>query len=165
MLIAGGIAKNNSEAEKMLRQSIDSGAALEKFRRMVINQGGDISVIDDISCLPQARYILPVISQSAGYVSSIFTEGIGRAAVAAGAGRFAKDDIIDYAAGIIINKKVGDIVSENEPLAFIHTGDLEKAKTAASVVMSAYTLSDKPLVLCPPAVYAVVDENGVHTCV
>lgn len=165
MLAAGGITANMPEAEAMLRQSIANGSAFEKFRRMVINQGGDVSVIDDISRLPKARYILPVNADRDGFVTSILTEDIGRAAVAAGAGRRAKDDIIDYTAGIVINKKVGDAVRKGEPLAFIHADYAEKANTAVSLIASAYAITEKAPDNRSPAVYAIIDEKGVHPCI
>ncbi len=162
MLVAGGITANIPEAEAMLRQSIKNGTAFEKFRCMVISQGGDVSVIDDISRLPKARIILPVIADRNGFVASIHTEEIGRAAVAAGAGRFAKDDSIDYAAGIVIHKKVGDAVRADEPLAFIHADYEEKANAALSLAASAYIIKENAPDRRPPAVYAIIDEKGVH---
>ena len=48
-----------------------------------------------------------------------------------GAGRIKKEDNIDYEAGIVCLKKIGDMVRENEILGYIHSNkkdDLDKAK-------------------------------------
>lgn len=156
MLIAGGIADNTAEARAMLRRSIENGDALQKLRRMVINQGGDVSAIDDTSLLPKARYILPVPAINDGFIASIMTENVGRAALAAGAGRFSHDDKIDHAAGISINKKVGDAVSAGEPLAWIHADDTDKADDARALISSSYKISDRAPDKRPTAVYAVI---------
>ncbi len=165
MLVAGGIAPDLAEAEKKLKLSVENGSAFDKFRRMVINQGGDVSVIDDISHLPITSGVYSVRAIREGYVSAIFTENIGRAAVAAGAGRYTKDDVIDHAAGIVINKKIGEYVSKNEPLAFIHSDNAEKTDAALSLILSAYTISDIKPDKTPPIIRAIVDEKGVRSCI
>ena len=49
------------------------------------------------------------------------TEEIGKIASLLGAGRMTKDDIIDYEAGIILNKKINYYVKENDLLATLYT--------------------------------------------
>lgn len=165
MLVAGNMTADMQKAEEMLRRSVENGSAFEKFRRMVINQGGDVSVTDDTALLPQARIIIPVTADRQGFVASILTEDIGKAAVAAGAGRRTKDDSIDYTAGIVIRKKAGDPVRPGETLCFIHADHAEKAEAALSLVKPAYMITDKAPDSRPPAVYSIIDEKGVHPCV
>lgn len=160
MLVAGGITDGTDDARARLKRSIENGDALQKFRRMVINQGGDVSAIDDTSLLPEARHILPVPADRDGFVAAIMTENIGRAALAAGAGRFAHDDKIDYAAGITVNKKVGDAVKSGEPLGWIHADYTDKAEAARALMAASYKISDRLPDKRPPAVHAVIDERG-----
>jgi pyrimidine-nucleoside phosphorylase len=132
---------------------------------MVINQGGDVSVIDDTARLPKARVILPVTAGKDGFVSSVHTEKIGRAAATAGAGRLEKDDKIDHAAGIVVVKKAGDAVRSGDTLCFIHADDEEKARAVLPLAGSAYVITEQAPESLPPAVYAVIDEEGVHPCI
>ena len=71
----------------------------------------------------KSKYITPVTSLKSGIISDINAEDIGKVACLLGAGRIRKEDNIDYTAGIVLNKKVGDYVKENEILAYIHTNN------------------------------------------
>lgn len=119
MLYLGG--KGEIEACLALaRQSLEDGSAYRKLIEMVEAQGGDSSVIDDTGRFPRARYHYPLLSEQEGYIQAMDTEGLGIASVMLGAGRDTKDSVIDYSAGIIINKKYGDYVQKGELLASLY---------------------------------------------
>lgn len=143
MLIAGGLAFDEEQAGKKLEWAIESGAAYEKFRRMIINQGGDVKMIDDTSLLPKAKFIKEIKALSSGYIAEMDTEAIGRASVGLGAGRREKTDVIDHTAGLIIEKKTGDYVAKNDVLAYVHAnGDYPQI---CEEVRKAYTIVENPV--------------------
>ena len=121
MLVQANIAENEEEAEIILNKKIESGEAFEKLKEFVAAQGGDVSYIENQDKFPKAKVILPIQSTKSGYVNKIDALGIGTYAMRLGAGRAVLTDVIDYSAGIILNKKIGDYVNEGEVLCYIHT--------------------------------------------
>ncbi|MDO7345404.1 pyrimidine-nucleoside phosphorylase [Bacillus stercoris] len=108
------------EARAKLEEVMKNGKALEKFKDFLKNQGGDSSIVDDPSKLPQAAYQIEVPAKEAGVVSEIVADEIGVAAMLLGAGRATKEDEIDLAVGIMLRKKVGDKVEKGEPLVTLY---------------------------------------------
>ena len=104
MVILAGKAKNTDEAKQMLLDSINNGKAIAKFKEFIQNQGGDTSIIEDTSKLPQAKYKIDSRALR-GYVSRMIANEIGIASMLLGAGRATKDDEIDLAVGIVLHKK------------------------------------------------------------
>lgn len=115
-----------SECIKMAEEAIKNGYALDKLIEMVEAQGGDSSYIKDTSKFESPKYMMPLISQTEGYITAMDTEGLGIASTMLGAGRETMDDILDYSAGIILEKKVGDFVKKGDELATLYSNDLEK---------------------------------------
>ena len=97
----------------MLEQ-IKTGKAYEKFLQLVKQQGGEITAIEDIEKLPKAKYIEPVYCEEEGYIQEINSKEIGKLAGMLGAGREKKEDKIDPAVGIVLNKKMAEKVQEKE---------------------------------------------------
>lgn len=134
---------------------------LAKLREMVLAQGGDVSVIDDVTRFEQAEVRYEVKSVEAGYLSRTDTEKIGISAVLLGAGRETKEDAIDFSAGITLRKKTGDKVEKGETLAVFYTSSLEKAQNAEKLYLSALTFSEtKPNEI--PLVLAKITKEGVE---
>ena len=121
MVILAGKAKNTDEAKQMLLDSINNGKAIAKFKEFIQNQGGDTSIIEDTSKLPQAKYKIELPALKSGYVSRMIANEIGIASMLLGAGRATKDDKIDLAVGIVLHKKIGDKVEKGESLLTIHS--------------------------------------------
>lgn len=121
MVVLAERASTLEEARQLLENSITSGAAADKFKEMIRNQGGDDSVVDFPEKLPQASYIIEVPAKKTGVVSKIVADKIGVAAMLLGAGRRTKEEEIDYAVGLILNKKVGESVFEGESLVTIQS--------------------------------------------
>lgn len=154
MVVLAGVAKDTDEARKMLMETITSGKAIEKLKEFVTAQGGDASVIDDISNFHNAKYIIPVKATKSGVVSKIHAENIGLVAMELGAGRATKESIIDLAVGIVLEKKRGDKVNEGDIIAYIHADDEEKGKKAVDGILSNYEISDS--VKDIPLIYDIV---------
>lgn len=120
MVQYGGKANSAEEARTRLEHALDSGAALKKFRQFVASQGGNPEVTDRPDLLPQAEFHVDLPAEQSGYVTAMAADQIGLAAMLLGAGRAAKEDSIDHAAGIVLHKKIGDPVKKGEALLTIH---------------------------------------------
>jgi len=130
--------------QKIITQ-IENGEALKKLVELVDNQGGDASYIQDISKFERAQYIMEVLAQEDGYVSKLNAEKVGVTSVHLGAGRVKKEDSIDKAVGIVLNKKISDKVLEGDILAYVHANDEEKGKQAVADIIEAYEINqEKP---------------------
>lgn len=121
MLVQAKLCNDEVEAEKILNEKIENGEAFNKLKEFIAAQGGDVSYIDDVEKFPKAKIILPIMSKKTGFVNKIDALGIGTYAMRLGAGRAVLTDVIDYTAGIVLNKKIGDYVTEGEILCYIHT--------------------------------------------
>lgn len=114
-------ASSLEEARHLLENAIKDGSALETFKRFLTAQGGDASVVDDPSKLPQAKYQIELEAKEDGYVSKIVADEVGTAAMLLGAGRATKESAIDLAVGLVLRKKVGDAVKKGESLVTIYS--------------------------------------------
>lgn len=143
MVVLAQKAKDMDEARKMLVHAVESGKALEKLKEFVAAQGGDPSYVDDTEKFSKAEFIIPVNSDREGFVTKIHAENIGLIAMELGAGRATKDDIIDLAVGIVLNKKRGDKVTKGEPLAYVHANSMEKAEKAVKDILANYVIHNE----------------------
>ena len=146
MLLLGEKAKDIESAKEMLRENIFNGKGLEKFREMIIAQGGDDGIIDDYGLLPHGNVSKEVISRADGYIGAMNTYGIGKAAAETGAGRHTKESKLDYGAGIILNKRIGDSIKKGEVIATIYASDMELCNKAENILNESIILSnEKPM--------------------
>ncbi len=130
MVVLAEKAQSLDEARERLQAVIKDGSALETFKLFLRSQGGDDSVVDDPSRLPQAQYKIELEAKEDGYVSEIIADSVGTAAMWLGAGRATKDSEIDLAVGLMLNKKIGDSVTKGESLVTIHSNqeDVQNVK-------------------------------------
>ncbi len=131
-----------ASAEKMVVNSIDSGAAFNKLKEWVKAQGGNTEWLDDTSLFPVAPVQYEIKSDRKGYVFSMDAENIGNAACVLGAGRLKKDDPIDYSAGIILKAKTGDYVRCGDTLAVLYTSDRTLIKGAEALFSRAVVINE-----------------------
>ncbi|MBE5104069.1 pyrimidine-nucleoside phosphorylase [Bacillus thuringiensis] len=120
MVYLAGQASSLEDAREKLIEVMNNGKALESFKTFLSAQGGDASVVDDPSKLPQAQFKIEVEAKEDGYVSEIVADEIGTAAMLLGAGRATKESEIDLAVGLMLRKKVGDSVKKGESLVTIY---------------------------------------------
>lgn len=130
MLKLSGVEEDLETAKKMLEENLNNGKAYKKFLELVKNQGGDITYIEDIDNLEETKYIEPVYSEKNGYIYNINAKEIGKLACYLGAGRVTKEDKIDKSVGIELLKKVGDKVSKDEVIAYLHINKPEQLEIA-----------------------------------
>jgi pyrimidine-nucleoside phosphorylase len=140
LLALSDLGIDRAEARSRAEQAIADGSAVAAYERWVRAQGGD----PDVAALPKAAFVNEVFAPRAGHVQRLAALEVGRAALHLGAGRVAKEDAIDHAAGVVCLKKRGDAVQEGEPLAEIHARDEPTATEAAATVLAAYELGDEP---------------------
>ena len=145
MLVLSGLAKDESDAGVKMITAIKSGAALAKLADMVEAQGGDRSAVYDISKLPAAQYKVDVKSKFRGYVNKIHAEKIGLISMGLGGGRMTKEDDIDLAVGLVLNRKVGDLVEVGDVLATIHGNDEAKIQVAKEALPDCFELCENPV--------------------
>lgn len=121
MVVMGGKAKTPEEARRLLEQTITDGTAYDRFKAMVIAQGGDPRVVDDYQVIPQAKYQIPYPAKRDGVVTKLAADEIGTASMLLGGGRQKADDELDYSVGIELHHKLGDTVKAGEPLLTIYS--------------------------------------------
>ena len=138
MIKLAGKGNNLEDNKAQMLENIENGKALYKFKELVQNQGGDVSYIDDTGKFEKAKYIMPVTLEKNGKISELDAEKIGKTLVLLGGGRIRKEDKIDSSVGIVLNKKIGDIVENQDIVAYIHSNDEEKGKEAVENVKQAY---------------------------
>jgi len=114
---------SDSDARARLQQAFDSGKAARAFEKLIEFQGGDPKVVEDPSRLPQPKQRIPAPAPRSGFIRSIATEKMGFLSIDIGCGRRKREDSIDFAAGFLVEKTVGDRVEEGEPLAILCLGD------------------------------------------
>jgi len=144
MLLLAGRAKTPEEGEAMLRRALESGAGLEKFRRMIAAQGGDPRVCEDVSLLPQAPVQKQITCGQSGYVSRMDTAALGMAAQGMGAGRLRAEDGIDYSVGFVLQVRIGDRVEPDTPLCVLHARTEADADRAEAAIRRAITIGGEP---------------------
>lgn len=121
MLVQAKVAENEESARSMLQKSLDDGSALAKLMEMVKAQGGDVEQIKHPETLPKAKDIIEIKTNQTGWIKELKALELGTLAMQIGAGRAVKEDMIDPAVGIVLNKKAGDEVKTGDVLAYVHT--------------------------------------------
>ncbi len=144
ILLLGKRAELLEAGRLMAEKAIHNGSAWEKFRQLVIAQGGDIRTLDNTDRLPLAQTQEVVKSPQGGYLSLVHARMIGEAAVLLGAGRTKKSDPIDHAVGIVVHHKVGDKVEKGMPLFTLHANGQKQLDEAREMALSAYRWQDQP---------------------
>ncbi len=145
MVFLGKRANSPEEGYDMVREKLISGAALKKFMEFVEGQGGDPNVTRDYSLFPKAVLSKPIFAKASGFLKDIEARIIGRASLAAGAGREKKEDDLDLSAGIILNKKVGEAIKKGDLLATVAANDPLKLENAYTIAQQAFIISDQPV--------------------
>jgi pyrimidine-nucleoside phosphorylase len=144
MLQVAGRADGDAEAERRVRDALDSGAALDRFARMIARQGGDARIVEDERLLPHAASQDTVRADRDGVVQAVDAERIGRSSMLLGAGRDRADAPIDPAAGIVLHVEPGDAVTAGTPLMHLHHNRAAALDEAATLARAAVTIDDGP---------------------
>ena len=129
-----------------VQTALQNGEGLAKLRDLIVYQGGDGRVVDNISLLGQSQFTYDIKTSSAGYITHMDTEVCGIASVMLGAGRTVKDGPIDMTAGIVMHKKTGESIAEGDVIATLYADDESLFEGAAHAYVQALTIgSEKPV--------------------
>lgn len=145
MLALGGKTADEIAGQAMARAALQEGRGLERFKRLVAAQGGDVAFVENPERLPSAPVVETTRAPRSGYLSTIHAQIVGEVAVLLGAGRARKGEAIDHSVGIVIHHKVGDWVQEGHPLLTIHARNAKDLEAARSALLAAHAWSDTPV--------------------
>ena len=154
MLVLSHVDGNESAARARVRAALEDGSALEKFRDIIVAQGGDAGVIDDPSRLPAAAHRHLVVAPRSGFISAIHADLVGRASVLLGAGRERVDSVIDPAVGFMLLRVPGDAVKAGDAVLEVHYNDGARLARAEALAREAIEITDAP----PPPAKLVLDR-------
>ncbi len=151
MLYMAGLG-SVEECEGLAKKAIADGSAFETLVKMVKAQGGDERLLKNTDLFKKASVRYEVKVPTTGYIKHVDTESYGMASLVLGAGRAKKEDGIDYSAGIMLEKKTGDFVTEGDVLAVLFTNKPQsvaeaEAKILAATEISAEPIDKKPIIL------------------
>ncbi|MFK8113935.1 MAG: thymidine phosphorylase [Rubripirellula sp.] len=145
VLVQANVAETLNAAKARLINKLDSGAAMERFEKMVHAQGGRLDTPLELS---QAH---EVISDRDGSITSFDCNAIGNVVVALGGGRRKKDDVIDHGVGIRVHGRIGDRIEKGQPILTLHCHkDLAKdylSDLQQAVTLEETTAAPRPLIL------------------
>jgi len=140
MVVLGKLERTEKAARARLQRTLDSGAALEKFREIIAAQGGDARVIDDYSKLPRAARIVDIRAAAAGWVFDVDAMAIAQAAMRLGAGRERIEDAVDHAVGVSDIVPTGTRVTKGDILCRLHLNREQHAGVAHELAQTAFVI-------------------------
>ncbi len=157
MVVLAKKADTLEQAREMLEEALHSGKAFAKFKEMVANQGGDVSVIDHPEKLLTAKYEIELPAKQSGVITKLVANELGIAAMMLGAGRKTKEDTIDFAVGLKLRKKVGEAIQEGESVLTIYAN--QPAEEIQNVVALLYqNIEIGPSGQEPPLIHGIITE-------
>lgn len=157
MVVLAKKADTLEQAREMLEEALHSGKAFAKFKEMVANQGGDVSVIDHPEKLLTAKYEIELPAKQSGVITKLVANELGIAAMMLGAGRKTKEDTIDFAVGLKLRKKVGESIQAGESVLTIYAN--QPAEEIQDVVALLYqNIEIGPSGQEPPLIHGIITE-------
>lgn len=144
MLVLAGKG-TKEECRQMAEDAIASGRALDRFKAMIRAQGGDESIVDDPSKLTSAPYSREVLAEESGWLARMKAGDLGEASVRLKAGRMTKEDTIDYSAGIVLAKQVGDRVEKGDVILTMYASDEALFNENEQIIKDSIQISSAPI--------------------
>lgn len=136
-----GDVKTLEEGKAKVDEVVKSGKAIEHFREFIKEYGGNPDITEDYTLLPTAKNMLEYKAEQAGYIAGIEAEEVGKAAMVLGAGRATKEDEINHAVGLVLEKKIGDKVEKGDVLAKVYYDSDQNLESSLRLLGGAYTYS------------------------
>lgn len=136
LLVCTQREQNLDDARNRLGKLLDNGAAMDRFERMVQSQGGSLAT---------ARHVgrsQPFLAKATGYLNAIDGQLLGQAIIAMGGGRMVAGQAIDFSVGLRMHCKIGDSITEGQPILDVLCDDHAKVKTALQLVEQAISIAD-----------------------
>jgi len=143
VLVDAGLAKDDADAKQKLETSLASGAALEKFARMISALGGPIDFCENSTrYLVSAPVIREITAQRTGWIESVGAKEIGMSVVVLGGGRTQPGAPIDWRVGVNGIPSVGDKVESSTVIARVHAASEVAAEIAEKRIRAAISISE-----------------------
>ena len=161
MFYLGERADSLETGKKLAWDLIATGRALEKFKEMIEAQGGDPQIVDAPWKLPRSQRVGNIFAPAEGFVTSIDCEEVGIAALLLGGGRTKKEDAIDPAVGIALQKKVGDFAHLNDTLCTIHYNDERNLAEVRELLAKAFHIGEHLPTTPRPLIHKVIRGKNV----
>ena len=161
MFYLGERVNTVEEGKHLAWDLIATGRALDKFRAMVEEQGGDTQIVDAPWKLPRAQRVGNIFAPGEGFVTAIACEQVGIASLLLGGGRAKKEDKIDPAVGITLQKKVGDFVHVNDTLCTIHYNDDKNLADVREMLAEAFKIGEHLPATPRPLIHKVIRGKNV----
>ncbi len=153
MLLLGRIENDAEAAERLLRRNLASGAAAERFGRMVSMQGGPVDLLENPdNHFQPAPVIRPLLAERSGFVACVEAREVGGCVHDLGGGRASAGDNIDHRVGVSRLCSVGEQIGAGEPVAWIHAAAEPDWQVAAGRMAGAIEVSPEQ-VQAPPAIH------------
>ena len=160
MLVLGGISPSRDAARRAMEVAISSGKAAAKFREIVEAQGGDPSVVDDPSTLPQAERCELFFAPRAGFVATVDPRRVGFGVIELGGGRSKPGDPVDHSVGFVLAARPGDLVREGEPVATIMARDDDGIEAGRRALTEAIVIAEEAEYPLPLISHRVTAEGA-----
>ena len=134
LLVQAGVESNQAAAESRLRETINSGAALERLEQMVKNHGGDLNAARRRGAVHE------VTATESGHIHRVHNDRLGLAVIEMGGGRKKLGDQLDHSVGIECFVRLGDSVDAGQPVARVFCDDSSKAAYASELVAASFVI-------------------------
>jgi pyrimidine-nucleoside phosphorylase len=146
-LVVAGKADHEKQARLILEELIDSGKALDNFRKLIVAQGGNPEVIENPLLMPTAKHQFNFVVPGRGekYISHLDGRKVAEACKVMGAGRSKKGEQIDLSVGVVLQGKIGARVSGGETIAIVHANSPEQFEAASAKLNEAFTFTEAPV--------------------
>ena len=153
LLVLSGLTRDADAGAAALQRALDTGAAAERFERMVMGLGGPKEFMSRAHhLLPRAPILVDAMPEAYGFVVGVDVRAIGLTVVGLGGGRARAADAIDPAVGLTELAPIGAEVGPDAPLARLHARNPDEAEAAARRLRAAYRLAEAPLSLADPVI-------------
>ena len=159
MLLLSGLDTDAGSARRRLEETIRSGAALDRFRKMVSAQGGDATMVDHPERLPRAPVQFDVLADRDGTITQVEPRTLGRAIIELGGGRREVTDAVLPDVGLDVPAKPGQQVRRGDRLAIIHARSREAAAAVAATVRTAIPIGDGAPEMLPLVAWRVTSAG------
>ena len=132
-------------------QTLRDGTAMDRFRRLVAAQGGDLSVP-----LPIGSHSETVVAHRSGTMGNIDAMAVGLAAWRLGAGRSRPGGQVQFGAGVRLHRRPGEPVAAGEPLFTLYTDTPQRIGAAMAELDGGWSIGDTPPVPRPLIIDRIV---------
>ena len=146
IMVSCGLGISFEEANKKVHDNLNNGNAYVKFLELVKKQGGRIEELDF------AKNVVSIKSRLSGYINEIKTDDLGEISRKLGGGRYEKNDEINFGVGLVLSKKLGDYVMEDEEILKVYFDD--KSVSVDEILRCFKIEANK--INCNPLIYEVI---------